>query len=252
MTQTHETTTGQREMMQVHHRRRFTLCQILTLIGVLFLFALGSLSLYNQALLLGSILISSALVGLVNLYLLKRTGNVERAAIVLSGILFVLCMSLLITGGKDNTGMLWIYPIAAINLFINRFWPAVVVFFIFSITSVLLLFTPLSSLLMTSYTLVEAIRFILTTLALNLICLAALRSEEQSYETIIKLHDDDIRQMAFYDTLTGLPNRWNFKTNLQRVIDRATKDKQKVGLLYIDLDNFKQVNDQYGHEIAQV
>ena len=135
MTQTHETTTGQREMMQVRHRRRFTLCQILTLIGVLFLFALGSLSLYNQALLLGSILISSALVGLVNLYLLKRTGNVERAAIVLSGILFVLCMSLLITGGKDNTGMLWIYPIAAINLFINRFWPAVVVFFIFSITS---------------------------------------------------------------------------------------------------------------------
>ena len=250
MTQTHETTTGQREMMQVRHRRRFTLCQILTLIGVLFLFALGSLSLYNQALLLGSILISSALVGLVNLYLLKRTGNVERAAIVLSGILFVLCMSLLITGGKDNTGMLWIYPIAAINLFINRFWPAVVVFFIFSITSVLLLFTPLSSLLMTSYTLVEAIRFILTTLALNLICLAALRSEEQSYETIIKLHDDDIRQMAFYDTLTGLPNRWNFKTNLQRVIDRATKDKQKVGLLYIDLDNFKQVNDQYGHEMG--
>ena len=237
-------------MMQVRHRRRFVLCQVLTNIGVIFLFALGGLSLYNDAFLLGSILVSNGLIGLVNLYLLKRSGNVERAALILSGILFVLCMSLLITGGKDNTGMLWIYPIAAINLFINRFWPAVVVFCIFSVTSTLLLFTPLSSLLMTSYTLVEAIRFILTTLALNLICLAALRSEEQSYETIIKLHDDDIRQMAFYDTLTGLPNRWNFKTNLQRVIDRASKDKQRVGLLYIDLDNFKQVNDQYGHEMG--
>lgn len=250
MNQTYEITSGQREMMQVRHRRRFVLCQVLTVIGVIFLFALGGLSLYNDAFLLGSILVSNGLIGLVNLYLLKRSGDVERAALILSGILFVLCMSLLITGGKDNTGMLWIYPIAAINLFINRFWPAVVVFCIFSVTSTLLLFTPLSSLLMTSYTLVEAIRFILTTLALNLICLAALRSEEQSYETIIKLHDDDIRQMAFYDTLTGLPNRWNFKTNLQRVIDRASKDKQRVGLLYIDLDNFKQVNDQYGHEMG--
>lgn len=250
MNQTHEITSGQREMMQVRHRRRFVLCQVLTVIGVIFLFALGGLSLYNDAFLLGSILVINGLLGLVNLYLLKRSGDVERAALILSGILFVLCMSLLITGGKDNTGMLWIYPIAAINLFINRFWPAVVVFCIFSVTSTLLLFTPLSSLLMTSYTLVEAIRFILTTLALNLICLAALRSEEQSYETIIKLHDDDIRQMAFYDTLTGLPNRWNFKTNLQRVIDRASKDKQRVGLLYIDLDNFKQVNDQYGHEMG--
>ena len=250
MNQTHEITSGQREMMQVRHRRRFVLCQVLTNIGVIFLFALGGLSLYNDAFLLGSILVINGLLGLVNLYLLKRSGDVERAALILSGILFVLCMSLLITGGKDNTGMLWIYPIAAINLFINRFWPAVVVFCIFSVTSTLLLFTPLSSLLMTSYTLVEAIRFILTTLALNLICLAALRSEEQSYETIIKLHDDDIRQMAFYDTLTGLPNRWNFKTNLQRVIDRASKDKQRVGLLYIDLDNFKQVNDQYGHEMG--
>ncbi|CAD5288313.1 Diguanylate cyclase/phosphodiesterase [Alteromonas sp. 38] len=85
-------------------------------------------------------------------------------------------------------------------------------------------------------------------LALNAICLAALRSEEQAYRTIMQLHDDDIRQMAFYDTLTGLPNRWSFKTNLERLLTRAGKDKQRIGLLYIDLDNFKQVNDQYGHE----
>ncbi|MEC7360716.1 MAG: GGDEF-domain containing protein, partial [Pseudomonadota bacterium] len=152
-----------------------------------------------------------AVVGVINLYVLKRSNNVERAAVILSAILFVLTMSLLITGGKDNTGMLWIYPIAAINLFINRFWPAVVVFGIFSVTSILLLFTPLSAVLMTSYTLVESLRFVLTTLALNVICLAALRSEERSYQTIMQLHDDDIRQMAYYDTLTGLPNRWNSK-----------------------------------------
>lgn len=165
-------------MRAVRQSRRYTLCYVLTTIGVIFLCALGGFSLYDGSVLLGSILLANAAVGLFNLYLLKRSNNVERAAIVLSGILFTLSMTLLITGGKDNTGLLWVYPIAAINLFINRFWPAVAVFTLFTVTSTLLLFTPLSALLVTSYTLVESIRFILTTLALNTICLAALKSEE--------------------------------------------------------------------------
>ncbi|ASM49940.1 hypothetical protein PESP_a1891 [Pseudoalteromonas espejiana DSM 9414] len=248
MSSTPENIIGQQEMLAVRHRRRYTLCHVLTILGVLFLAAFGGLSLVSGSYVLGTILLINALVGLINLYLLKRSGNVERAAKILSGILFVLSMSLLITGGENNTGMLWIYPIVAINLFINRFWPAVFVFSIFSIASALLLFTPLSALLMTSYSLTEAVRFMLTMLALNSICLAALRSEEQAYETIMQLHADDIRQMAYYDKLTGLPNRWSFKTNLERMLNRAERDKQRIGLLYIDLDNFKQVNDQHGHE----
>lgn len=185
MSSTPENIIGQQEMLAVRQRRRYTLCHVLTFLGVLFLTAFGGLSLVSGSHVLGTILLINALVGLINLYLLKRSGNVERAAKILSGILFVLSMSLLITGGENNTGMLWIYPIVAINLFINRFWPAVFVFSIFSIASALLLFTPLSALLMTSYSLTESVRFMLTMLALNSICLAALRSEEQAYETIM-------------------------------------------------------------------
>ena len=235
-------------MIAVRYRRRYLLCQVLTIIGVIFLLALGSYSYLDNNPVLGSILTGNALLGLLNLYLLKRSGNVERAARILSIILLMLSFSLLVTGGKDNTGILWIYPILAINLFINRFWSAVIMFSLFGVVSILLLFTPLSALLMTSYTLVEGLRFVLTTLALTAICLPALRSEEKSYQTIMQLHNDDIRKMAYYDTLTGLPNRWSFKTNLERLLSRARKDKKRVGLLYIDLDNFKQVNDQYGHE----
>ncbi len=248
MTHTLDNTAGQQEMLAVRHRRRYRLCQVLTMLGILFLSVFGGVSFVNGANFLASVLLINVFVGLVNLYLLQRSGNVERAARVLSGILFVLSMSLLITGGENNTGILWIYPIAAINLFINRFGAAVFMFGIFSVASALLLFTPLSALLMTSYSLAEAVRFMLAMLALNSICLVALRSEELAYKTIMQLHADDIRQMAYYDTLTGLPNRWSFKTNLERIITRAEKDKQRIGLLYIDLDNFKQVNDQHGHE----
>ena len=248
MINTQDTTAGQQEMIAVRNHRRYRLCQVLTIIGVVFLVVLGSTSLLGNNQVLGALLLSNGLVGLLNLFLLKRSGNVERAANILTVVLFILSMCLIITGGKDNTGIMWVYPISAINLFINRFWSAVIVSVIFCLASILLFFTPLSMLLMTSYTMVEAIRFILTVVALNTICLAALRSEEQAYLTIMQLHNDDIRKLAYYDNLTGLPNRWSFKNNLERMLARADKDKQRIGLLYIDLDNFKQVNDHYGHD----
>ncbi|WP_017445525.1 putative bifunctional diguanylate cyclase/phosphodiesterase [Gayadomonas joobiniege] len=248
MTQTRDLIAGEQAVLAVPRRRRYRLCQILTIIGVVFLCSFGSLSLANGASFLGTILLTSALIGLINLYLLKRSRNVDRAAKTLTCILFVLSMSLLVTGGKDNTGILWIYPIVAINLFINRFWPAVILFIIFSVISTLLLFTPLSNLLLTTYTFTEAVRFILTILALNVICLAALYAEEKASETVLQLYNEDVRQRAYFDSLTGLPNRWSFIMNLGRMISRAEVDKQRIGLLYIDLDNFKQINDQYGHE----
>jgi diguanylate cyclase (GGDEF)-like protein len=54
--------------------------------------------------------------------------------------------------------------------------------------------------------------------------------------------------LALHDTLTKLPNRRNFEQYLKQAISQAGRSKQKVGLLYMDLDGFKLINDQYGHD----
>lgn len=53
---------------------------------------------------------------------------------------------------------------------------------------------------------------------------------------------------AMYDPLTGLPNRKLFFDNLTAGFSLAKRHERKLGLLYIDLDGFKAVNDTYGHE----
>lgn len=58
---------------------------------------------------------------------------------------------------------------------------------------------------------------------------------------------DRLRQMATYDTLTGLYNRRHFMDELARTLDRAPRGRTVYALLYIDLDNFKYVNDTLGH-----
>ena len=65
-----------------------------------------------------------------------------------------------------------------------------------------------------------------------------------------KLAEQRIRRLAFYDTLTGLPNRQAFRLQLSGMLDEAGDNGEQVAILYIDLDNFKRINDTLGHSVG--
>ncbi len=66
--------------------------------------------------------------------------------------------------------------------------------------------------------------------------------------TDIKSAEEKIYTMAYYDGLTGLANRSYFHEYLNTVIDKIDHSSKQFSVVYIDLDNFKGVNDSYGHE----
>lgn len=57
-------------------------------------------------------------------------------------------------------------------------------------------------------------------------------------------------RLTHYDALTGLPNRVLFRRRLAAAIDNAHRQGSLAGLLFLDLDRFKQVNDSYGHAVG--
>ncbi|MBU1275893.1 MAG: EAL domain-containing protein [Proteobacteria bacterium] len=63
----------------------------------------------------------------------------------------------------------------------------------------------------------------------------------------IKTSEERITYLAYHDALTGLPNRRLFSDRLEVAIATATRKKQRLALLFLDLDNFKHVNDGLGH-----
>jgi diguanylate cyclase (GGDEF)-like protein/PAS domain S-box-containing protein len=67
-----------------------------------------------------------------------------------------------------------------------------------------------------------------------------------------KLDEERIRYQASYDQLTGLPNRALFMDMLAKALAQAERENEMVGLMFVDLDGFKMVNDTMGHDMGDL
>jgi diguanylate cyclase (GGDEF)-like protein/PAS domain S-box-containing protein len=62
--------------------------------------------------------------------------------------------------------------------------------------------------------------------------------------------EEQIRYLAYYDTLTGLPNRQAFIRDLQKALEIAKRHNRLLAVIVLDLDNFKRINDTLGHAMG--
>lgn len=65
-----------------------------------------------------------------------------------------------------------------------------------------------------------------------------------------KKTDEKLQYIAHYDALTGLPNRVLLSDRLQQAIAKASRNHSTIAVVYLDLDGFKEINDQYGHKMG--
>ena len=83
------------------------------------------------------------------------------------------------------------------------------------------------------------------------------RNDQGKPQSIFSIHTDisdrkaaenEIQRLAFYDQLTGLPNRQLLRDRLQQAVRASARTRHCGALMFLDLDNFKELNDIYGHD----
>jgi diguanylate cyclase (GGDEF)-like protein len=71
---------------------------------------------------------------------------------------------------------------------------------------------------------------------------------EVQWRNDILRREQESRHQAYHDSVTGLPNRAYFQRALEAAVDRADRDGRLLGVIFLDMDRFKLVNDSFGHD----
>ncbi|OJA79305.1 diguanylate cyclase [Burkholderia ubonensis] len=80
----------------------------------------------------------------------------------------------------------------------------------------------------------------------------ALLDELEDWQNTLRDENASLEHKATHDALTGLPNRAQFESRLALALSEARVTSQRVAVLYLDCDRFKEINDGFGHEAGDV
>ncbi|WP_326498597.1 GGDEF domain-containing protein [Catenovulum adriaticum] len=231
--------------------RRIFILNLFSLVGASVTAIMGGNALIHDNYLLASSLLLACICFYGGHFYLKTTQHHKEPATGVLIALSSLMLYLIYSGGVDNTGPLWIYIIPPVALFLGGLSVGLFNIFVFISLAILLMFYDNGALLATEYSVSFKLRLIYSFLTVTFLSYCYEYSRKLSLNNIKEL-SEKFEKMAKHDALTGLSNRRDMMDKIQIEYARISRSHNTACLLLCDIDHFKQVNDNYGHEAGDI
>ncbi|QEO47309.1 GGDEF domain-containing protein [Vibrio tarriae] len=203
---------------------------------------------FNHQPLSSGLLLLSGIATLLNMLSLNRHRELHtQADLILSLILLTYAVALVSNTQHELSHLLWLYPLITTLVMINPFRMGLV----YSATICLAMTASiLLNHLQTGSNHIAHNYFLMSLFALTIICNTASFFFSRAINYIHTLYQEGIEELAYLDPLTGLANRWSFETWATEKLKEQQESNSITALVFLDIDNFKRINDNYGHDVG--
>jgi len=207
---------------------------------------MGVVGLLNKNWSLAMFLFLASFIFYTGYYLHKKFNNATLSSTIVLYSLYILMIYLIYTGGVENTGPLWIFIVAPVSVFIQGLKRGLFDIAIFVVIISGIMFMPTDIIAHATYSIEFKLRLIYSFLTVTFLSALYEYSREKSYKHALDL-SEKYQKLAHLDPLTQLSNRRDALGVLKREKARRIRNKEPLTVILCDIDYFKKINDQYGH-----
>ncbi|OZB06911.1 MAG: GGDEF domain-containing protein, partial [Marinobacter sp. 34-60-7] len=239
--------TGQPGPTDAEERHISRLLNGLSVMAVLFLIGIGVKAWYadHQAHAWVLWLFTLPVIGNMLWFAVRRNQAVQKAGLLITvGLLFTY---LIATGGEGNTGPLWFYVFPPLLFYLTSLKGGTAILLFCYLLAVLVFQYPDLPGVTASYSADFKIRFFATLTFESVFCFVLEASRLRARENLVSLANTH-EQAAKTDELTGLANRRDMQNRLTEEYARYQRSGRHFSVVLIDLDLFKRINDDFGHD----